>query len=89
MDRSLSSFDGYFTTVAYRRLVIQVMTIRPETLADPYSEFDCKQTLWANALHRIWPMAEGPVLWPPLMTLDDEMLPSFHRRCDKRSWPTG
>lgn len=75
--------EGYFTTMAYQRLVIQVMTIRPYEQTNPYALIDCNQTTWGDSIIRIWPTAEGTVLWPPLMTLDGNMLETFHRRCDQ------
>lgn len=74
--------EGYFTTMAYSRLVIQVMTIRPYEQIDPYSLVDCNQTVWSDAICRIWPTS-GPTVWPSLKGLDGDMLESFHRRCAK------
>lgn len=83
MSSDCVQLEGYFTTMAYSRLVVQVMTIRPYEQTDPYSRIDCRQTLWSDAITRIWPTSDGNVMWPSLNTLDDDMLEAFHRRCAK------
>jgi hypothetical protein len=74
--------DGYFTTFGYKHVVVQVMTVRPYDHPDPYSQIDCNQTLWKDAIITIWPTTE-PKVWPPLSLLDHAMLETFHQRCAK------
>jgi hypothetical protein len=72
--------QAYFTTFAYERLVIQVVTIRVDGEADAYPLVDCNQRTWGDAMVRIWPTV-SKAFWPPLLILDDGLLKSFHRRC--------
>jgi hypothetical protein len=72
--------EGYFTTMAYKRLVVQVMSIRPYEHTDPYTLLDCDQATFANAIVRIWPTTSQS-FWPPTDILADNMLQSFHKRC--------
>ena len=73
--------EAYFSTFAYRRLVIQVMTVRPYEYPDPYTLINCNQRVFGDAVIRIWP-TEHKAFWPPALILDDGMLELFHRRCD-------
>jgi hypothetical protein len=82
-----SSFPGivphlelHFTTFAYQRLVIQIMTVRPYEQTDPYALINCNQRKWQRSIIRIWPTTSG-AFWPPAEPLDDGMLESFHKRC--------
>ena len=73
-------FDAYFTTFAYQRLVIQILSGRPHEYADLYSSIDCNQRVWADAIVRIWPTVSA-CNWPPMLILDDGMLERLHKRC--------
>lgn len=77
---AVHQFNVYVTTLAYGQLVIQVMTVRPYTVADPYPLLDCNQTLWANAIIRVWPSV-NQAMWPPLLVIGRDGLESFHKRC--------
>jgi hypothetical protein len=72
--------EGYFSTFSYKRLVVQIMTVRPYEHADPYALLDCNQTSWADAIVRIWPTTTQ-AFWPPADILAANMLETFHKRC--------
>jgi len=71
---------AYFTTFAYERLVVQIMSVRSNEQIDAYSVIDCNQRVWSDAIIRIWPAVDAAI-WPPSLAIEDAMLERFHKRC--------
>jgi hypothetical protein len=78
---AVPQLEAYLTTMAYERLVIQILTVRPYEYVDPYAMLDCDQSVWADAVVRVWPTV-NQAFWPPPLILDENTLEAFHKRCD-------
>lgn len=72
----------HITTFTYERLVIQVISIRPDEYTDAYTFLNCNQRVFGEAIIRIWPTVDR-AFWPPGTILDDGVLDSFHNRCSE------
>jgi hypothetical protein len=73
-DRSPLS-DGYVTTFALARLVIQTLTVRrrPE-LKVVRTTLHVAPGPWDRSLIRVWPLAAAVIRWPPELSLSEHGL---------------
>lgn len=72
----------HVTTVLYGRLIVQVLSIRPNAATARGATVHPKRGPWAEVTVAIWP-SHRVVHWPPLLTVDvDVTLDAFVARWD-------
>lgn len=84
-DADLFAGDGsvlksYVTTLAYKHMVIQVLSIRADEYVGPPIHIDCNDAYWRHACSSIWP-TRPRVFWPRERSIAFNNLDAFHRRC--------
>jgi hypothetical protein len=71
----------HVTTLAYKYLVIQVLTIQADQYPGPNFIINCNQDFWGPVFSMIWP-TKRVVRWPANKNIPNaEALTAFHRRC--------
>jgi hypothetical protein len=60
--------EGYATTFALGRLVIQILTMRLKERLDVRLTLDIKRGRWNDSLVKIWPVGAPSVWWPPSLS---------------------
>ncbi len=72
-DASVNAVHGYTTTIAYRYLAIQILSIRVSKNEKRVAIVDPNPGPWGDATVRIWP-TRRTIGWPPRLTLDGSSL---------------
>jgi hypothetical protein len=84
----LPKMDAYVTTIAYKYFVVQIMTVRPYQVANPFFILDGNKRMWPGAFVPIWPTV-ACAEWPPPMSVAPRSLDDFHARYRSRSTDKG
>ncbi len=72
--------DGYVTTLAVGRLVMQILTLRlTPAQRGPRRDLQARPSRWDQALIQIWP-ATRLIYWPPTLSLNEPTLASLNER---------